>query len=95
MYFGHVFRAGISGTYFRILFLILFQPQIGLTNISTSYADGILRCMFSRKKTAALASASAGRKKRGTTVDATTYKDMNSDWTLMLAYGSGYSDGTT
>ncbi|WAR03137.1 FRRS1-like protein [Mya arenaria] len=58
----------------------LSQNQLGLTLTSSSHTNGIFTCTFKRKKTATLASASVA--------DSTKYFDMNSDWTLLYAYGS-------
>ena len=58
--------------------------------VSGSYENGILSCTFNRKKTAALADAARGRKKREAT-DETTFFDLNKKYILLVAQGTASS----
>ncbi|KAL4224717.1 DOMON domain-containing protein frrs1L [Mactra antiquata] len=66
----------------------LNNDQFGITVTDTSHVDGVLTCVFKRKKTFALQeAATSGRKKRSVDPSASNFFDMTKDWTLLYAYG--------
>ncbi|KAH3870752.1 putative ferric-chelate reductase 1 isoform X2 [Dreissena polymorpha] len=65
----------------------LDQPKFGLSDVTTSSKDGVITCNFKRKK---VAPSNTGRRKRAAS-DASTFFDLNSDFTLFYAIGSASS----
>ncbi|KAH3870723.1 hypothetical protein DPMN_033915 [Dreissena polymorpha] len=65
----------------------LDQPKFGLSDVTNSSKDGVITCNLKRTK---VASSNTGRRKRAAS-NASTFFDLNSNFTLFYAIGSASS----
>ncbi|KAL3878437.1 hypothetical protein ACJMK2_030787 [Sinanodonta woodiana] len=66
---------------------LLDNPTYGVTGTGGKFENGILTCSFDRIKTANL--VSSGKRKKRAASSSATFFDLNQDWYLMFALGSG------
>ncbi|KAK3593609.1 hypothetical protein CHS0354_018708, partial [Potamilus streckersoni] len=73
--------------------VLLDSPSYGVTGMGGKLENGIFTCSFSRIKTVNL--VSSGRRKKRATSSSATFFDLNQDWYLMFALGSGAAASKT